>query len=107
MSKGKISYMTKSSGLHYICILCPSNNWFKDSSIKWNLSIEVGGIDIDMNDTAKKSEISETLNTLKNLKKKFNSMKTHHAHQKVIVRFAPLYLVQTFEHVYGCICMCV
>ncbi|CXI83371.1 transmembrane emp24 domain-containing protein, putative [Plasmodium berghei] len=84
MSKGKISYMAKSSGLHYICILCPSNNWFKDTSIKWNFSIEVGGADIDINNTAKKSELSATLNTLQNLKKKFNSMKSHHAHQKVI-----------------------
>ncbi|CAD2110416.1 transmembrane emp24 domain-containing protein, putative [Plasmodium vinckei] len=84
LSRGKISYMAKSSGPHYICILCPSNNWFKDTSVKWSLSIEVGGSDIDFNETAKKSELSRTSSTLQSLKRKFNSMRSHQAHQKLI-----------------------
>lgn len=88
---GKISYMAKSSGPHYVCILCPSNNWFKDTSVKWKLSIEAGGIDIDLNDAAKKSELSKTISALQSLKKKFSSMKSQQAHQKLIVRFALLF----------------
>ncbi|KEG03731.1 transmembrane emp24 domain-containing protein, putative [Plasmodium vinckei vinckei] len=84
MIRGKISYMAKTSGLHYICILCPSNNWFKDTSVKWTMSIEVGGSDIDFNETAKKSELSKTSSTLQSLKRKFHSMKSHQTHQKLI-----------------------
>ncbi|SCM23422.1 transmembrane emp24 domain-containing protein, putative [Plasmodium chabaudi adami] len=84
MSRGKISYMAKTSGAHYVCILCPSNNWFKDTSVKWKLSIEAGGIDIDLNDAAKKSELSKTISALQSLKRKFSSMKSQQAHQKLI-----------------------
>ncbi|SBS84216.1 transmembrane protein [Plasmodium ovale curtisi] len=80
--KGKVSYLAKKDGLYNICISCPSSNWFKSTSIKWSLSIEVGGSDIDLENVAKKSEISETLTILQNLKKKFNSMKLQQIYQK-------------------------
>ncbi|EWC78055.1 hypothetical protein C923_01267 [Plasmodium falciparum UGT5.1] len=70
-----ISYLSTKDGLYHICISCPSTNWFKSTAIKWSLSIEVGGSDIDPENLAKKSELSETLTILNNLKKKFNSMK--------------------------------
>ncbi|ANQ08531.1 Transmembrane protein [Plasmodium coatneyi] len=82
ISKGKVSYMTKKNGLYYICISCPSSNWFKSTSIKWSLSIEVGGSDVDIENVAKKSELSETLSILLNLKKKFTSMKLQQIYQK-------------------------
>ncbi|CRH00395.1 transmembrane emp24 domain-containing protein, putative [Plasmodium relictum] len=82
ISKGKISYLTKKDGLYYICISCPSTKWFKSTSLKWSLSIEVGGSDIDLENLAKKSELSETLTVLKTLKKKFNSMKLQQGYQK-------------------------
>ncbi|CRG93038.1 transmembrane emp24 domain-containing protein, putative [Plasmodium gallinaceum] len=82
ITKGKISYLTNKDGLYYICISCPSTNWFKSTSIKWTLSIDVGGTDIDLENLAKKSELSETLSILKSLKKKFNSMKLQQGYQK-------------------------
>ncbi|SOS77199.1 transmembrane emp24 domain-containing protein, putative [Plasmodium sp. gorilla clade G1] len=80
--KGKISYLSTKDGLYHICISCPSTNWFKSTAIKWSLSIEVGGSDIDPENLAKKSELSETLTILNNLKKKFNSMKLQQIYQK-------------------------
>ncbi|GAW81288.1 transmembrane emp24 domain-containing protein [Plasmodium gonderi] len=82
ISKGKVSYLTKKNGMYYICISCPSSNWFKSTAIKWSLSIEVGGSDVDLENAAKKSELSETIATLVNLKKKFNSMKLQQIYQK-------------------------
>lgn len=82
LSKGKVSYLSTYDGLYYICISCPSTNWFKSSTIKWNLSVEVGGSDIDLKNVAKKSELGETLNVLSNLKKKFKSMKFQQTYQK-------------------------
>eukprot|EP00366_Plasmodium_knowlesi_P002043 XP_002259540.1 Transmembrane protein, putative [Plasmodium knowlesi strain H] len=82
ISKGKVSYMAKKNGLYYICISCPSSNWFKSTAIKWSLSIEVGGSDVDIENVAKKSELSETLAILLNLKKKFSSMKLQQIYQK-------------------------
>ncbi|EDL43960.1 transmembrane protein [Plasmodium vivax India VII] len=82
ISKGKVSYLTKKNGLYYICISCPSSNWFKSTAIKWSLSIEVGGSDVDIENVAKKSELSETLSILLNLKKKFTSMKLQQIYQK-------------------------
>ncbi|GAB66796.1 transmembrane protein [Plasmodium cynomolgi strain B] len=82
ISKGKVSYLTKKNGLYYICISCPSSNWFKSTAIKWSLSIEVGGSDVDIENVAKKSELSETLAVLLNLKKKFTSMKLQQIYQK-------------------------
>ncbi|EUD68392.1 hypothetical protein C922_01412 [Plasmodium inui San Antonio 1] len=82
ISKGKVSYLTKKNGLYYICISCPSSNWFKSAAIKWSLSIEVGGSDMDIENVAKKSELSDTLAILLNLKKKFTSMKLQQMYQK-------------------------
>ncbi|SBT71610.1 transmembrane emp24 domain-containing protein, putative [Plasmodium malariae] len=82
VSKGKVSFLTKKNGLYYICISCPASNWFKSTSIKWSLSIDVGGSDIDLQNVAKKSELSETLNILLNLKKRFSSMKLEQTYQK-------------------------
>ncbi|KJP85338.1 hypothetical protein AK88_05042 [Plasmodium fragile] len=82
ISKGKVSYMTKKNGLYYICISCPSSSWFKSTAIKWSLSIEVGGSDVDIENVAKKSELSDTLSVLLNLKKKFTSMKLQQIYQK-------------------------
>ncbi|VUZ96363.1 transmembrane emp24 domain-containing protein, putative [Plasmodium vivax] len=82
ISKGKVSYLTKKNGLYYICISCPSSNWFKSTAIKWSLSIEIGGSDVDIENVAKKSELSETLSILLNLKKKFTSMKLQQIYQK-------------------------
>ncbi|ETW32842.1 hypothetical protein PFTANZ_06438 [Plasmodium falciparum Tanzania (2000708)] len=81
-----ISYLSTKDGLYHICISCPSTNWFKSTAIKWSLSIEVGGSDIDPENLAKKSELSETLTILNNLKKKFNSMKLQQIYQKQMVQ---------------------
>lgn len=81
--KGKMSYLSKHEGLHYICVSCPSTNWFKSNLIKWKLSVEVGGgTDIDLKNVATKSQLSQTLNILEGLQSKFTSMKYQQTYQK-------------------------
>eukprot|EP00451_Oxyrrhis_marina_P003382 CAMPEP_0204260882 /NCGR_PEP_ID=MMETSP0468-20130131/6628_1 /ASSEMBLY_ACC=CAM_ASM_000383 /TAXON_ID=2969 /ORGANISM="Oxyrrhis marina" /LENGTH=203 /DNA_ID=CAMNT_0051235367 /DNA_START=14 /DNA_END=625 /DNA_ORIENTATION=+ len=46
---GKTAYMTQAAGEHKICIVCRSSKWFHSSSMKWELSVDVGDADLATN----------------------------------------------------------
>jgi len=56
---GKVAYLTKTAGEYGICVSCLPSKWLSTSLLKWSISIELGDTELNLEDAAKREEMTE------------------------------------------------
>eukprot|EP01071_Lankesteria_metandrocarpae_P012576 Lankesteria_metandrocarpae@DN604_c0_g1_i1.p1 len=81
--KGKVSFLTKQEGDHFVCISCPTSQWFAISKIKWSLSVELADPDTTLSEGARKDDMDDLEDSLDTILRRLDIHSAENAHQRV------------------------